>query len=62
MKNRGRRNSAVSGAAVVTHNKQTMQHIRYDKHSASVVAAFPDAFVTGKFCDVKIVCMVSDFI
>ena len=35
------------------------EKLHNDKHLASVVAVFPDAFVSGKFCDVKIVCMVS---
>lgn len=35
---------------------KTEKKLHNDKHLASVVAVFPDAFVSGKFCDVKIVC------
>jgi len=34
-----------------------IEKLHNDKHLASVVAVFPDAFVSGQFCDVKIVCM-----
>ena len=33
-----------------------------EKHFASVLQVFPDAFVSGKFCDVKIVCEVGDLV
>ena len=33
-----------------------------EKHFASVLQVFPDAFVSGKFCDVKIVCEVGDLL
>ena len=36
-----------------------LEKLHNDKHLASVVSVFPDAFVSGQFCDVKIVCMVS---
>ena len=36
-----------------------IEKLHNDKHLASVVAVFPDAYVSGQFCDVKIVCMVS---
>ena len=44
---------------VVKPSAKTEKKLHNDKHLASVVAVFPDAFVSGKFCDVKIVCMVS---
>ena len=45
--------------SVVKPSAKTEKKLHNDKHLASVVAVFPDAFVSGKFCDVKIVCMVS---
>jgi len=30
--------------------------LKNEKHFASVLTGFPDAFVSGKFCDVKVVC------
>ena len=40
-----------------TSTKTELEKLQNDKHFVSVVAAFPEAFVSGKFCDVKIVCM-----
>ena len=47
--------------SVVQPKKQEFEKIKNEKHFSSVVAAFPEAFVNGKFCDVKIVCMVCIF-
>jgi len=46
--------------AVLQPKKKEFERIRKEKHFSSVVAAFPEAFVNGKFCDVKIVCMDTD--
>jgi len=34
----------------------TTKLIQNEKHFASVLTGFPEAFVSGKFCDVKVVC------
>jgi len=41
-----------------SNKKPEVEKLHNDKHFASVVSVFPEAFVSGKFCDVKIVCMV----
>jgi len=46
--------------SVVQPKKQEFEKIKNEKHFSSVVAEFPEAFVNGKFCDVKIVCMDTD--
>ena len=37
----------------------TKKLVQNEKHFASVLTGFPEAFVSGKFCDVKVVCKVN---
>ena len=37
---------------------KTRHFVQKEKPFASVLAGFSEAFVTGKFCDVKVVCKV----
>jgi len=37
---------------------KTKQFVQKEKPFASVLAGFSEAFVSGKFCDVKVVCKV----
>ena len=50
--------SKMKGGGVVSRVKMSSDPRRLvnEKHFVSVVAAFPEAFVSGAFCDVKIVC------
>ena len=38
--------------------KNFMKMIKNEAHFTSVLHDFSEAFVTGKFCDVKVVCKV----
>ena len=49
----------MRGALAPVVKPSKTEKLHNEKHFASVVAVFPDAFVSGRFCDVKIVCMVS---
>ena len=52
------KSAKIKGGEVKKQNTKTeVEKLRSDKHFVSVVAAFPEAFVSGRFCDVKIVCM-----
>ena len=51
--------SKMRGALAPVVKPSKTEKLHNEKHFASVVAVFPDAFVSGRFCDVKIVCMVS---
>ena len=41
--------------------KNFMKMIKNEAHFTSVLHDFSEAFVTGKFCDVKVVCKVKYF-
>ena len=52
------KNNKFKGVAF-SNKKPEVEKLHNDKHFASVVSVFTEAsFVSGKFCDVKIVCMV----
>ena len=53
---------ADPGSRVHEENTQRMKKydkmIKHEAHFGSVLQGFSEAFVTGKFCDVKVVCKV----
>jgi hypothetical protein len=45
-------------SAAIPKMKNYTKMIKNEKHFTSVLNGFSEAFVTGKFCDVKVVCKV----
>ena len=50
--------SWLPGGLVLLKMKNFMKMIKNEAHFTSVLHDFSEAFVTGKFCDVKVVCKV----
>ena len=51
------KNTKLKGYQSEPHST-AVERLCNGKHFSSVVSGCSDVFVTGKFCDVKIVCMV----
>jgi hypothetical protein len=44
--------------ARLARNPETTARLKNEKHFPNLLKGFSEAFVTGKFCDVKVVCQV----